>query len=63
MPNLNMPLFQSLSISYCFPWATRFALLSACPWLSYSAPLALKADNDIPAKKHFLLEFATKKSV
>ena len=23
------------------PGATRFAALSACPWLSYSAPLAL----------------------
>ncbi len=25
-----------------FPGATRFALLSACPWLSYFAPLALR---------------------
>ena len=25
------------------PGATRFALLSACPWLSYSAPLALRS--------------------
>src|ERR1044071_5037975 len=30
-------------IYFCYPGATRFASLSACPWLSYRAPLALQA--------------------
>ena len=32
----------SLQFDICQPGATRFALLSACPWLSYFAPLALR---------------------
>ena len=31
----------SLQFDICEPGATRFALLSACPWLSYFAPSAL----------------------
>ena len=47
---LRIPLFQSLiEISY-FPGATRFAPLSACPWLSYFAPLALRRSNRATAQ-------------
>ena len=43
--------FSALSQFYCLPGATRFALLSACPWLSYSAPLALRTlDSGFKAK-------------
>ncbi len=36
-------LFQSFKVVYAWdPGATRLALLGACPWLSYSAPLALR---------------------
>jgi hypothetical protein len=32
-----------ISSDFVYPGATRFASLSACPWLSYRAPLALQA--------------------
>jgi len=32
------------------PGATRFALLSACPWLPYFAPLALRPEPIFKAK-------------
>jgi hypothetical protein len=33
--------FQSFTVIAYLPGATRLASLGACPWLSYSAPLAL----------------------
>src|SRR5690349_11120044 len=44
--DLDISHFQcSLQIIFRYPGATRFAALSACPWLSYSAPLALLRES------------------
>jgi hypothetical protein len=49
---LDISHFQcSFQSNFFYPGATRFALLSACPWLSYSAPLALRPrDSDFLCK-------------
>jgi hypothetical protein len=51
---LDISHFQcSFQSNFFYPGATRFALLSACPWLSYSAPLALRPrDSDFLCKAH-----------
>jgi hypothetical protein len=38
-----IPLFQSSTVLIFYPGATRLALLGACPWLIYPAPLALRS--------------------
>ena len=55
-----MPLFQSCHYLLNSPGATRFAALSACPWLLHFAPLALKIKRFFHNfnSLHFQVEFA-----